>query len=354
MNANVKKLDEAIFRHMQKAHPDKSLEELAQLTEAAMGEPPSNVGEAWCQVWQETEAELQLQIPKATFNMWLSGAELVAVDEGDPICFRILVKNKRAKGWIDNRLHKTINRTLSLLAKRPSVIETVTEAPVLSIPSPPENFPNGTATVEKKPKVVKSSRQSNSSGHKGSDDGTIQYRNIRKPTDPLKGHLQVSHYAIRFWRPFLGPELFDLHLIVSSYAYEFEVLHKDPPQLKLLARKLGLGDGVNKLKGRPAYGKKQKSKGYVGLLDLLAVHRLCFYWNEGIGRGTKHYFDHLTKVDDLPLLTPTQVATLAEEDQKEHWEWLCLHTKTDENEWLLDDRESRIEPLPEMLGVEDS
>jgi hypothetical protein len=31
---------------------------------------------------------------------------------------------------------------------------------------------------------------------------------------------------------------------------------------------------------------------------------------------------------------------------------LCLHTKTDENEWLLDDRESRIEPLPEMLGGE--
>jgi hypothetical protein len=184
---------------------------------------------------------------------------------------------------------------------------------------------------------------------KGSDDGDgpVQYRNIRPPTDPLGSFVKTSHYAIRFWRPYLGPDVFDLLQIISSYAYEFEVLRKDGPTLTALINKMGRGKDTRKLTGRTGSGKGDSYReGSYGWLNELRDHRLCDYWQDGYGRWAKNYFDHLTKVSDLPLLTPKQVARLSPEDQAEHEEWLRLHTAVDYDEWSQDSRDSRIPELP--------
>lgn len=178
------------------------------------------------------------------------------------------------------------------------------------------------------------------------EDTPVHYRNIRPPTDPLGSFVKISHYAIRFWRPFLGADVFDLLQIVSSYAYEFEVLKKDGPSIKVLAAKMGRGD-VYSLVGRSGSGQGEtQRKGKYGWLNELRDHRLCDHKQVGHGRGAKQYFDYLTKISDLPLLTPKQVATLSEEDQLEHEEWLRLHTGVDYDDWLKDTRESRVPELP--------
>lgn len=184
-------------------------------------------------------------------------------------------------------------------------------------------------------------------GGSGDDDAPVRYRNIRPPTDPLGSFVKTSHYAIRFWRPYLGADVFDLLQIISSYAYEFEVLRKDGPSLKTLIQKMGRGGETRRLTGRPGSGKGGTYRdGSYGWLNELRDHHLCDHWTDGHGRGSKQYFDHLTKIGDLPLLTPKQIAQLSEDDQQEHEEWLRIHTGIDYDEWLNDDRETRVPELP--------
>lgn len=192
------------------------------------------------------------------------------------------------------------------------------------------------------------SRKRTKKGGDGGDEGDprIAYRNIRPPTDPLGSFVKTSHYAIRFWRPFLGADVFDLLQIISSYAYEFEVLKKDGPSIKTLARKLGRGD-VYSIVGRGGSGEGDTHrKGKYGWLNELRDHHLCDHKQVGHGRGAKQYFDYLTKVSDLPLLTPYQVGILTPEDQEEHEEWLRLHTGIDYDEWASDTRHTRVLELP--------
>lgn len=194
----------------------------------------------------------------------------------------------------------------------------------------------------------KSKKRTQKAGGSGGDDEDprIAYRNIRPPTDPLGSFVKTSHYAIRFWRPFLGADVFDLLQIISSYAYEFEVLKKDGPSIKTLARKMGRGD-VYSIVGRGGSGEGDTHrKGKYGWLNELRDHQLCDHKQVGHGRGAKQYFDYLTKVSDLPLLTPHQVAMLSAEDQEEHEEWLRLHTGIDYDEWTSDTRHTRVPELP--------
>lgn len=171
---------------------------------------------------------------------------------------------------------------------------------------------------------------------------SIDYRNIRPPTDPLGSFVKISHYAVRFWRPFLGPILFDLLHIISDYDYEVRVLHKPGPKMNDLHRKLGHGD-IYDLVGRKASSGRA---GKYGWINELRDHNLCHHIQVGRGRGAKHYFDSLTLIENLPLLTPKQVEKLDPKDQEEHREWLEMHTSVSYDEWLADSRETRIPSLP--------
>jgi len=344
-------------------------------------------------VWKATLGELELQMTRQTFYQWLKGSRFIGVHEDT---FSIGVDNPHGRDWLNLRLKPTIEGTLSAIAGRPCTVEIgmLDEFEArqamsengrdggrengngrTAIPEPPEEPPQerpwavqedgygGNLTPEQRAEMlagIKEREERNEAGVNGSGkgngrkdsngDGRIRYRKIRKPTDPLNGFVATTHYAIRFWRPYLGADLFDLLLIISSYAYEFEKLDKEGPSLKTLVNKLGRGD-LSKMVGRPPTTTRggKKYPGCYGLLNELRDHNLCHHNSEGKGRGQKQYFDYLTKMENLPMLTPKQVATLSQEDQDEHYEWLLLHTTEetggDLEAWLADERETRIPAL---------
>lgn len=66
-------------------------------------------------VWQAALGELQLQMTKATFDTWVKQTRVVAYEDGT---FIIGVQNGYAKDWLENRLHGTIQRTLTGILNR--------------------------------------------------------------------------------------------------------------------------------------------------------------------------------------------------------------------------------------------
>ncbi len=61
------------------------------------------------QVWRAALGQLQLEMPKATFDTWVRDTQLLASEDGTYI---IGVQNAYARDWLENRLRSTIHRTL--------------------------------------------------------------------------------------------------------------------------------------------------------------------------------------------------------------------------------------------------
>lgn len=66
-------------------------------------------------IWQTAQGELQLQLPRETYDTWLRNARLVAHEDGTYI---IGVHNIYAREWLEHRLKKVILRTLGRIAER--------------------------------------------------------------------------------------------------------------------------------------------------------------------------------------------------------------------------------------------
>lgn len=67
------------------------------------------------QVWQAALGQLQLELPKTTFDTWVRGST-VLTHESD--AYVVGVSNAYAKDWLDNRLRGTVKRTLSGIVGR--------------------------------------------------------------------------------------------------------------------------------------------------------------------------------------------------------------------------------------------
>jgi chromosomal replication initiator protein len=67
------------------------------------------------QAWQAALGQLQMEMPKSTFETWVRDAELVAYEDGT---FIIGVQNAYARDWLDGRLSSTIKRLLTGLMNR--------------------------------------------------------------------------------------------------------------------------------------------------------------------------------------------------------------------------------------------
>jgi chromosomal replication initiator protein len=62
------------------------------------------------QAWQTALGQLQMQMPRATFDTWVRQATVLSYEDG---MFVIGVHNGYAKDWLENRLHSLIQRTLT-------------------------------------------------------------------------------------------------------------------------------------------------------------------------------------------------------------------------------------------------
>jgi chromosomal replication initiator protein len=67
------------------------------------------------QAWQAALGQLQIEMPKGTFDTWVREAELVAYEDG---AFVIGVNNAYARDWLEGRLKSTVTRMLTGMMNR--------------------------------------------------------------------------------------------------------------------------------------------------------------------------------------------------------------------------------------------
>ena len=67
------------------------------------------------QAWQAAQGQLQMEMPKAAFDTWVRGAELVSYEDGT---FIIGVRNAYTRDWLDDRLSSTVVRLLTGIMNR--------------------------------------------------------------------------------------------------------------------------------------------------------------------------------------------------------------------------------------------
>lgn len=87
------------------------------------------------QHWKDTLAQLQLQMPRATFDTWVKDTCLVAAEDGH---YTIATKSAYAQDWLQNRLFDTIRRSLAHITGRSDIQLTiiVEESPPSDTPAP--------------------------------------------------------------------------------------------------------------------------------------------------------------------------------------------------------------------------
>ena len=72
------------------------------------------------QAWQATIGQLQMEMPKASFDTWVKDAQLVSCENE---VYKISVQNAYARDWLENRLTITIERLLSGIMNRPQKVD---------------------------------------------------------------------------------------------------------------------------------------------------------------------------------------------------------------------------------------
>ncbi|MEX2143687.1 MAG: chromosomal replication initiator protein DnaA [Anaerolineales bacterium] len=93
------------------------------------------------QAWQSALGQLQVEMPKGTYDTWVRDAELVAYEDG---AFVIGANNAYARDWLEGRLKSTITRLLTGMMNRTVEVRFVVWQPT----QPSENLAEFSADSE--------------------------------------------------------------------------------------------------------------------------------------------------------------------------------------------------------------
>jgi chromosomal replication initiator protein len=74
------------------------------------------------QAWQATLGQLQMEMPKASYDTWVRNAEFVSHQQDT---FTVGVPNAYARDWLESRLSSTVNRLLTGVMGRQQAVEFV-------------------------------------------------------------------------------------------------------------------------------------------------------------------------------------------------------------------------------------
>ncbi len=74
------------------------------------------------QAWQAALGQLQMEMPKAAFDTWVSDAEVISCEQNN---FTIGVHNAYARDWLASRLSSTVSRILTGLLEQPQAVNFV-------------------------------------------------------------------------------------------------------------------------------------------------------------------------------------------------------------------------------------
>src|SRR5512135_1882101 len=94
------------------------------------------------QAWQSALGQLQMEMPKASFDTWVRDTQIESYDDGQ---FTIAVRNAYARDWLESRLSSTVTRLLMGIMNRSVnvafVVQKTTSAAVTETPVPVPSEP---------------------------------------------------------------------------------------------------------------------------------------------------------------------------------------------------------------------
>ncbi len=79
------------------------------------------------QAWQSALGQLQMEMPKASFDTWVRDTNLVSYEDG---LFTIGVRNAYARDWLESRLSSTVTRLLMGIMNRTVDVSFAVDSPV--------------------------------------------------------------------------------------------------------------------------------------------------------------------------------------------------------------------------------
>jgi len=107
------------------------------------------------QAWQSALGQLQMEMPKASFDTWVRDTQIYSYDEG---VFTIGVRNAYARDWLESRLSSTVTRLLMGIMNRAVNVAFVVDAngngELVAEPVEVDEIPNITLNTAQYPHSV--------------------------------------------------------------------------------------------------------------------------------------------------------------------------------------------------------
>jgi chromosomal replication initiator protein len=107
------------------------------------------------QAWQSALGQLQMEMPKASFDTWVRNTQIFSYEDG---LFKISVRNAYARDWLESRLSSTVTRLLMGIMNRTVDVAFVVNAngigETVAEPAPAEEIPGVTQTISQGPRSV--------------------------------------------------------------------------------------------------------------------------------------------------------------------------------------------------------
>lgn len=266
------------------------------------------------QLWQQTLAQLQAQLPQATFNTWVKHARIASYEKG---VLTIAAPNTYTLEWLERRLRPVIYNLVRAQTKSVRDVAFVIGAPsrngqALAKPITPAE-PQALLTD------APAAAPATSSGP------TFSVRLVE--LDPTQhGWVQTSNYAIYFWQPLIGVIPFAVWQFVKSFAY-LDSYAPDQwwPSIYRIADTCANGNR-HKILGRKSRAGRDSQ---VGALEELESYFIIKTFKLGQADNVQYLFE---VINSLPLLTPVQLQQLSTRLQLAHKEFL-QKCKVDYDEW---------------------
>lgn len=218
--------------------------------------------------WQSVLEQLKMQMSLATFDAWVRDTSLINLGHNKAI---IGVANTFAKDWLEHRLAKQIQRTLSMLLDREIEVEFTTQ----SDKSVAKDLYYEGVRAE-------------------------AYTNIVKPEKVFVG----SQYFRQVWLPVLGPTLWLLILELRQRCYKNEetgeVRETCSADYKDLARAVGISE-------RQAYRLLNSKKASIFIISKTTIRRFSDKVGKEVNVGTRWKI----RMDE-PILTDELLEELSE------------------------------------------
>lgn len=289
------------------------------------------------QLWRLARDDLALQMTRGTYEARIAPLMVdEAAGNGAIGCDLVLqARNELDIEWLENRLKPTIERTLMAFAGQPIKVRFTSSVGPIA--------PQNGAIAPDSPRVPRSFGQQ-LPVPVGRDLPAEQVIISLHRSDPTRPYLAVPHYAVRFWRAYLGATAFGLWELLASYGFFVSAGKEAWPTIRLFCDILGVQRPA--ILGRSERGSDDNRRpAQSGAVDVLVAENILRYWTVGSGRQQAYRF---AVAADLSLLAPAQVVKLPTSIQAEHKRFLDNFTKGgfDLRSWVCIEAETMMTPPP--------